>query len=382
MRVLLVQPSLQPSGGGNGLAAWVLQALAARHRVTVLCWRPVDVVPIDRFFGTALHAASFEVRLVPPAWRAMARTVPVPLALLQSSLLMRYARRITNDFDMVIGTHNECDYGRRAIQYVHFPAYLRPRPGEDLRWYHGSAIALRAYYGLADAAAAVDPARLTSNLTLTNSHWTAARVAQAHGITARTVYPPVTAAGAQPRWDDRTRGFLAVGRIAPEKDYARVMRILARVRRTHPAITLTIVGTSDWRGSGLRRSLLTQAAALGPWIRFRENVSRDDLRVLMTTHRYGIHGMQREHFGMAPAEMVRAGAIVWVPDEGGQVEIVGNERLLRYGSDDEAVDAISHVLATPREEARLRAWLAVRADGFSTERFVGDIQDIVETFRA
>ena len=30
-RVLLVQPSMQPPGGGNGVAAWVLQALVAEH---------------------------------------------------------------------------------------------------------------------------------------------------------------------------------------------------------------------------------------------------------------------------------------------------------------------------------------------------------------
>ena len=40
-RVLLVQPSLQPPGGSNGLAAWVLQALLPEHRVTVLSWQPV-----------------------------------------------------------------------------------------------------------------------------------------------------------------------------------------------------------------------------------------------------------------------------------------------------------------------------------------------------
>ena len=54
-RVLLVQPSMQPPGGGNGVAAWVLQALVPDHRVTVLSWRPVEVEPINRFFGTHLR---------------------------------------------------------------------------------------------------------------------------------------------------------------------------------------------------------------------------------------------------------------------------------------------------------------------------------------
>ena len=36
-----------------------------------------------------------------------------------------------------------------------------------------------------------------------------------------------------------------MGRISPEKEYERVMRILARVSERVPGITLTIVGTSD-----------------------------------------------------------------------------------------------------------------------------------------
>ena len=52
----------------------------------------------------------------------------------------------------------------------------------------------------------------------------------------------------------------------------------------------------------------------------------------MASHRYGIHGMREEHFGMAPAELARAGAIVWVPRGGGQMEIVGHEPALMFDS--------------------------------------------------
>ena len=63
--VLLIQPSLQPPGGGNGVAAWMLQALADVHRVTVLTWTPVDVESINRFFGTTLTRSSFDAIALP-----------------------------------------------------------------------------------------------------------------------------------------------------------------------------------------------------------------------------------------------------------------------------------------------------------------------------
>ena len=66
-RILLVQPSMQPPGGGNGVAAWMLQALVSEHRVTVLSWRPVEVDPINRFFGTRLRASDFDSIVVPRA---------------------------------------------------------------------------------------------------------------------------------------------------------------------------------------------------------------------------------------------------------------------------------------------------------------------------
>ena len=43
---------------------------------------------------------------------------------------------------------------------------------------------------------------------------------------------------------------------------------------------------------------------------------------------------------MAPAELARAGVIVWVPRGGGQMEIVGHEPALMYESDDDAVQKI------------------------------------------
>jgi glycosyltransferase involved in cell wall biosynthesis len=383
-RVLLVQPSMQPPGGGNGVAAWMLQALATEHDVTVLSWWPVDVTPINRFFGTSLRHGGFATHVVPAAWRRIPDALPVPAALLRSSVLMRYTRRVTDDFDVIVGVHNETDYGRRGIQYVHYPTYLRPRPTVDLRWYHRYSPLLGAYYAAADRLADFSLERMKANLTLANSNWTAARIRDFLGIEAPTLYPPVLAATPQAAWHERRRGFVAMGRIAPEKEYERVMRILARVRTHAPDITLTIIGTWDAKAERYYRSLIALAASLDPagaWITFRQNLSRDEVRALLTTTRYGIHGMREEHFGMAPAEMVRAGLIVWVPNGGGQVEIVGDAPRLRFAADDEAVDAILSVVSDPHEEARLREHLAVQGERFSTERFTTAVRNVVEGFR-
>jgi len=381
-RVLLVQPSLQPPGGSNGLAAWVLQALVPEHQVTVLSWQPVEVASVNRFFGTDLHRRDFDTIVVPRAWRLIPDVLPTPATLIKLSLLMRYTRQIGAGFEVIFGTYNETDFGRRGIQYINYPSYLRPRPAVDLRWYHHAKAPLAAYYAFADRVAGFSLARMQSNLTLVNSDWAGRQVRQFLGGTPRTIYPPVADPGQGLPWTDRAPHFLAVGRISPEKEYERIMRILVRVRATTPGLRLTIVGTSDRHSARYFATLQSLARSLGDWITFRQDVSRDELRGLMGSHRYGIHGMREEHFGMAPAELARAGVIVWVPKGGGQMEIVGNEPALMYDSEDDAAPKISAVLADPSAQVRLRGALAARAEMFSTGRFVREVREIVATFQA
>ncbi len=379
-RVLLVQPSLQPPGGGNGVAAWILQALASEHRVTVLSWQRVDIDPINRFFGTHLKPGDFDAIQVPRSWRMLADHLPTPSTLIKLSLLMRYTRVVSAGYDVLFGVYNETDYGRRGIQYVHYPTYLRPRPMVDLRWYHPPQAGLNFYYELADRIADFSLDRLKKNLTLVNSDWTGEHVARFLGIETRTLYPPVVDPATPLPWEKRINGFLAVGRISPEKEFERVMKILARVRLHAPDLTLTIVGTSDRHGRRYMRSLTSLANTLGSWIQFRDNATREELRSLMASYRYGIHGMREEHFGMAPAEMARAGMIIWVPRGGGQTEIVGREPLLMYESDDEALRRILKTLVSPAEQQRLRTLLAGTSAKFSTARFTEQVRAIVNDF--
>ena len=378
-RVLLVQPSLQPPGGGNGVAAWVLQALVAKHRVTVLSWRPVEIDPINRFFGTSLGPRDFDTIVVPRSWRAIPDRLPVPATLIKLSLLMRYTRKVSAGHDVLFGIYNETDFGRRGIQYVHYPTYLRPRPDVDLRWYHHAPAGLNLYYRLADRIADFSVDRMKQNLTLVNSDWTGAHVGRFLGITTQTLYPPVADPAPELPWTERRDGFLIIGRISPEKEYERVMRILARVRERIPAITLTIVGTWDRHAREYRDRLMHLARALGSWIDFRDNVTRSEIRQLMASHRYGIHGMREEHFGMAPAELARAGCIVWVPQGGGQMEIVNREPALMYDTEDEAVKKIVRTLTDPAEQQRLRHVLT-GTERFSTAHFVERVRAIVEHF--
>jgi hypothetical protein len=100
---------------------------------------------------------------------------------------------------------------------------------------------------------------------------------------------------------------------------------------------------------------------------------------VLASHRYGIAGCRHEAFGIAAAEMVRAGMIVWVPRGGGQVEIVDHPDLI-YDGEDDAVRKIAAVLSDPARQAALRVHLAGQAEKFSAERFMDGIRRAVDRF--
>jgi glycosyltransferase involved in cell wall biosynthesis len=375
-RVLVVQRSLQPPGGSHAVAAWMIEALKNVHDVTVCTQVPIHFEEVNRFYGTAIRPSEVAVVSAPSALARMIEPLPLPLALLKAALFWRRIASIVSPHDVLISGSNEADFGRPGIQYIHYPWNLRPRP--DLRWYH-LGLLLHPYYRLCDGLSgfSADGARL--NLSLVNSDWTGALMRRRYGVATRTVYPPVTATLAEVPWEARQNGFVCIGRIVPEKQIERVIDIVARVRETAPDVRLHIVGTFDAHplyGRRIRRQVCAHAG----WITLHENLSRAELLRLMVGQRYGIHAMRQEHFGIATAEMVSAGAIVFVPADGGQIEIVGGDDRLLYRTRDEAVTKIRRVLSDPAEQARLCAALAARRGLFSVDRFVHAIREIVASF--
>jgi glycosyltransferase involved in cell wall biosynthesis len=371
MRILFAQPSLQPPGGGNAVAAWMVQALAEEHEVTLLTWSALDLAAVDRFNGTRLQRGRFPTLRVPAAWRWPVEPVPLPAHLLRTALLLRAVRRHAADYDRVVSANNEADFGRPGVQYIHYPWNVFTPADQHLRWYHPRAL-VRPYAGLCRAVSRFSREGMRRNVTLVNSDWTGGVVRRRYGVAARTVHPPVATGFPAVPWEAREPGFVCIGRIAPEKTLDRVLDIVAAVRREVPAVRLHLVGTPEHRG--YYRHVAGRARAED--VALHHDLSRADLVALMTRQRYGLHGMPEEHFGMAVAEMVAAGCIVWAPDSGGQVEIVGDARLT-YGSVEEAVAKILRVLRAPDEQAALRAHLAAQAPRFSPERFIREIRTAV-----
>lgn len=378
-RVLVVHPWIRPLGGAHAVAAWALQALRDVAEVTLVTWTAVDLERVNRYYGTALKPRDFRLQLPSPAARRLAGVLPGPAYLLRMAVLLRRCRQLDRQqpFDVLLSTFNEVDFGRRGIQYIHAPQALaggRQEPSRSAP----ARLALAAYERLCTRLAGSPGSGVEANLTLVNSSFIAEQVRAAYAMPAIVLHPPVPGGFPDTPWQERIDGFVWVSRFHPSKRLAEVVEIVERLRTRGHDLRLTIVGTPNHRSDEAEARRL--AAGRAGWLSLHTGIDRAELVPLMARHRYAIHAMPGEHFGIVVAEYLRAGCIPFVHARGGPVEIVGGESRLTFTDVDDAVSTIDRVLRDAELQLDLRSRLRQRRDLYSEERFAREIRDVVERF--
>lgn len=383
-RLLLIAPGLTPPGGCQCVVAWALQALREQYAVDLLTWLPVDFDAVNRTYGTDLVAGEFK-HTCPPAWlRRLVSLDPDPYSIQPMAVLMRMAKNVRSRYSLLISFINEVDFNWPTIQYVHFP-YLAPHYLEanrlnaitSLRGRCRAEVFRRRPWRVISG---LSFERMKANPTLVNSEWVGEVVRQTYGIEPATLYPPVPGHFPNIPWEERENGFICIGRFSEEKRYDWAIEILTRLRARGHAVHLHLVGGHHQEHRAYRDRIAGWARGNADWMTLHENVPRTELVQLVARHRYGIHANPAEHFGIAVAEQVRGGCVVFVPNGGGQVEIVARDRRLLYSSIEDAVEKISRVLDDADLQRELRAKLAEHAGFFAPERFMNRLCELVEQY--
>ncbi|HEX6163172.1 MAG TPA: glycosyltransferase [Vicinamibacterales bacterium] len=362
-RVLIVQRSLSPPGGGNAVAAWMVHALAGACRVATLTASPWSVQETNAFYGTAIPEGAVRQHTVPAPWKWLSGLSEDRLTRVRMAAVLRYARPLAAQYDLLVTADNYAAFAKPGIQYVHYPADLEPRPARMPQLVNVYFAACNRLLG----ARWTDAAR---NITFANSRWTAAGLERLGEVSTPIVlYPPVIDPGEGLPWDRREDTFLCIGRFHGSKRVELAMSIVGRARAAAlPNARLIIVGSAV-DGEYTSR-IVRMAAQHGDWIEFREDLSRQELNQLMGRVRYGLQAMENEHFGMATAEMTRAGCLVFAHNSGGTPEVLNNEAALLWESEGEAVKKIVNL----RNVDALRGRLRDRAQMFSAETFVTEFR--------
>ena len=258
-RVLIVHPYVHPSGGGNAVAAWSLEALRESCELSLATLGPVDYGAVNRSFGTSLAAGDFELHVAPEPYQRLLRWMPTPGALLQCCLVMRLAQDLDqrNSYDVLFSTQNEADFGRRGLQYIHHPWVYLPRPDGEMRWFHRVPGILGTYRWLCQRVARVSNEGLRRNVSLANSRYIAERYRQTHGAPAAVLYPPVPGEFPDVDWARRIPGFVAVGRIHGSKRWELAVGILDQGVHKCLGICASMPDDfiADWRAKQCRHKI-------------------------------------------------------------------------------------------------------------------------------
>lgn len=379
-RVAVVHPGLG-FGGSEAPALWTIEALKGDCEVTLISTGEIDLGRLNTYYGTALAPQEFSIQ-----------RAPLPLGLrktakfagLKGSFVQRYVRRVAPEFDVVISSYGPMDFGRRGIQMIADFSFveewrfsLHPGVRSWKRWWYGRSPIRQVYLTACAMVARSTPDAWKRNLTLTNSDWTADLMKQKFGMDLQTLYPPVEDDFPQIPFSDRENGFVCLGRISPEKRVDAIIDILSRVRQRGQDVHLHILGGLDDSPYGARVKEIADQNR--EWVILEGWAIGQRKKDLLASQRYGIHGRQNEPFGIAVGEMVNAGCIVFVPNGGGQVEIVNHPALV-FQDEADAVDKIEAVLRSNIEQENLRNHLRQTANRFSPESFQAQIRQVVKDF--
>lgn len=343
-RIAIIHPDFSLGGAGS-VAVFTLEALKNDFKLFFITTEEVNYKEINEFFGTSFNKNDFTNIVVPK--NKLVRKLIKPAFLLKVAFAQRYIKKRHNSFDLLFCTRCEMDFGlKKGIQYIHFPVikddYLREVGQMNNGLFLKKGIIRNIYYYFFWEISKTNLSRLRENTTLTNSNWTGEVIKRAYGIKNFIVlYPPVKNDFPLVNWKEKEEGFVCIGKVSSNKRIIEMIKILKKVREAGKNVHFHILGgAGDLEYSKKVDSLVLKYEE---WLSWHKKLGRKDMVDLIAKHKYGIHGMKNEHFGIAVAELFNANCIPFVHNSGGQVEIVEND-YLKYDSDDDAVRKIVYFL--------------------------------------
>ncbi|MGA8103621.1 MAG: glycosyltransferase [Candidatus Acidiferrales bacterium] len=367
-KVVIGHPIIGRAGSESNVM-WLIEALKRDCDVTVLTTGGWNLAELNEFYGTQVREDEVKVRIAPVP--LLPRNVSA--AALRGACYQRFALQIAGEYDVRISAYNATDWGLPAIHFIADFCWHRtlrekhdpPTPGFIYR----DSVLRRSYLRIAKACGRSSGRDvLRDDVVIANSRWTAERLREYCGVDcAAVVYHPVWTEFPDVPWEEKAQAFVMIGRIAPEKRVERAIAIVDAVRRRGYALRFHLCGQIGDDIYGRRIAHLCREHA--DWITVEGQVTGKRKAQMLAGCRFGIQAREAEPFGISVAEMVKAGAIVFAPNDGGQAEILDVPDLL-FADEAEAVEKVQAVLEQPKLLACMRTHLANRAEAFGAQRFM------------
>jgi|Deesub1362A_J573_1020465.scaffolds.fasta_scaffold06725_2 glycosyltransferase involved in cell wall biosynthesis len=380
-RILVVHPHLRPGGGSEARPLWIAEALKREYEVTLISQGRIDLAELNKAYGTSLQDKEIgKIELPSPSF------VLNRFDAYRSIPLIRFCQNHAHDFDVLISAYNILDFKKRGIQFIadfSFSDRLRRKFHPSSSWQEKLVYEFSPwrffYLKLAQWLSRTSSSGWRSNLTIANSRWTQKILKEYFNLDSEVIYPPVMSSENTLSWESREDGFIVLGRVSPEKRIEAAIDIVQAVRERlkGKSVHLHLIGGAS-RTSYLKKIKL-KITDCQEWI-FWEGPAYGSVKFeLLGRHKFGLHGLAFESFGIAVAEMIKSGCLVWVPAGGGQEEIV-NHYWLVYNNLEDAVEKITYVLRHPELQKELLFHLKKQSENFSAKTFQEKVRDLIFRF--
>lgn len=379
-RVLVVHPRLTPGGGSEARPLWIAEALKENYDVTLVSQGKIDLPLLNKAYGTSIGEKEIKrIELSPPPY------LFAKFDAYRSLSLIRFCQERAGDFDILISSYNVLDFKKRGVQFIadfSFSDKFRKSLDPHHDWLGKlkyEFYPLRAVYlKFAQWLSRTSSSGWRQNLTVANSRWTQQVLRDNFNLPSEVIYPPVFSQRQKISWEEKEDGFVILGRIIPEKRIEQAIEIVKKVRErlNFKALHLHLIGGAE---NKYFKKLRHRTKSYQDWIFWEGPVYGSIKFELLQKHKYGLHCRPFEPFGIAVAEMIKSGCLVWVPKGGGQEEIVSHLDLI-YNHVDDAVEKIVRVLEDEKKRVFLQKHLEKQALNFSTETFIGLVKELISRF--
>lgn len=382
MKKIAIGHPMMNRGGSEASAMWLIQALKGDFDVTLVTTRNVDLDDLNRFYGTSVCADEISLRIAPVPFFMNNNS---GIAALRGAFYSRFTKRIGREYDLCISSYNLSDWGVPALHFIadfvwdrELTTRFDPTPEKGAKYIHKDNLLRKIYLascrGISGGARTKDSFFDGAETILSNSLWSAGIINDKYGyVCDGNIYPAVRSEFRVVPWADKAFSFVSIGRVAQEKRIEQQIEILEKVRGLGHDIHFHLIGEI---GADPYGRLIRDLCKGKGWIELHGRKSGTDKEALLTGSKFAIHTRPHEAFGITVAELVKAGCIPFIPDSGGQTEIVPCEKL-QFASVEDAVQKIDTILRDANLQQVVLRGLELQKSKFSTGQFCAQVRQIV-----
>lgn len=371
MTIGIFHRDLENLGGAEAVAANTIQALQDKFQLKIFTSAFAGCHRINEFYNTSISPENIDVCKIDTSILKAFRWLSEETGRMDRAYRSFFTRKIRrsiihSNLELVISTDNEFPLDLQAIQYIHYPQLGNKHQDQTL--------ARRVYHYICRKMSGEKEDWHRNSTFVTNSEYTKRAINESYRFDSEVVYPPTSPNLFSCPWNQRETGFLIIGRISPEKSVHMAIDILEEVQFDEDNVHLHIIGPpSDQEYF----NYISERASNHTWIHIEGEISRERLKNMMATHKFGIHCNEREHFGITVAEMVQSGMVPFVPVTGGPKEIIQEPELL-YNGECDCKQKIKDLMNDRGRQRELHETLYSSSDRFSRERFQNSVLRLVE----